>query len=112
PVAHASDDYVVFVHLLDGDGRLMTQHDGEPVGGFRSTTTWQIGETVEDKHGILIPQGTPSGEYRLVAGMYLPATGERLPATGEGGELGEDSVFLATIRVSGEETASDSDGNQ
>ena len=111
-VAHASDDYVVFVHLLDGDGRLIAQHDGEPVGGFRSITTWQMGETVEDKHGILIPQGTPSGEYRLVAGMYLPATGERLLATGAGSELGEDTIFLTTIRISGEETASDSDGTE
>jgi hypothetical protein len=104
-VAQASDDYVAFVHLLDGDGRVIAQHDGEPVGGFRSTTTWQVGEIVQDNHGLLIPQGTSPGEYRLVAGMYRPDTGERLLATGAGGGLGEDSVLLTTITVSGEETA-------
>jgi hypothetical protein len=104
-VAQASDDYVAFVHLLDGDGRVIAQHDGEPVGGFRSTTTWQVGEIVQDNHGLLIPQGTSPGEYRLVAGMYQPDTGERLLATGAGGGLGEDSVLLTTITVSGEETA-------
>jgi hypothetical protein len=65
---------------------------------------------VEDKHGILIPPGTPQGGYQLVAGMYLPSTGERLLATGEEGELVEDALFLATISVSNEETALDGDG--
>ncbi len=109
--AQAGDDYLAFVHLLDGDGRVIAQHDGEPVGGFRSTTTWQIGEILEDNHGLLIPQGTPPGEYRLVAGMYQPTTGERLLATGGGGGLGEDSVLLTTITVSSEETA-DGDGHE
>jgi 4-amino-4-deoxy-L-arabinose transferase-like glycosyltransferase len=110
-VAKAGDDYVAFVHLVDGDGRVIAQHDGEPVGGFQSTTTWQIGEMVEDNHGILIPPGTAPGEYQLVAGMYRPGSGERLLATGGGGSLGEDSVFLATITVSGEETAGN-DGHE
>jgi hypothetical protein len=110
-VAQPSDDYVAFVHLLDGDGRVIAQHDGEPVGGFRSTTTWQIGEIVQDNHGLLIPQGTSPGEYRLVAGMYRRDTGERLLATGAGGGLGEDSVLLTTITVSGEETAA-GDGHE
>jgi 4-amino-4-deoxy-L-arabinose transferase-like glycosyltransferase len=109
-LAQASDDYVVFVHLLDGNGQLIAQHDGEPVGGFRSTTTWRPGDTVEDKHGMLIPPGTPQGEYRLVAGMYLPSTGERLLATGDEGEPGQDTLFLATISVGNEETASDGEG--
>jgi len=106
-VGRPTDDYVVLVHLLDDEGRLMAQHDGRPVGGSRPTTSWQVGETVDDRHGLLIPPGTPPGEYRLVAGMYLSATGERLPVLDGQGEAGEDSVFLAMIQVVAPETASD-----
>ena len=106
-VRRPSEDYVVLVHLLDDEGRLMAQHDGRPVGGSRPTTSWQVGETVDDRHGLLIPPGTPPGEYGLVAGMYLPATGERLPVLEAQGETGEDSVFLTRIKVVAPETASD-----
>jgi len=106
-----SEDYVVLVHLLDDVGRLIAQHDGQPVGGSRPTTSWQVGATVDDRHGLLIPPGTPPGEYRLVAGMYLLATGERLPALEAQGETGEESVFLARIRVVAPEPASDGNEN-
>jgi hypothetical protein len=110
-VRRPSEDYVVLVHLLDDEGRLIAQHDGQPVGGSRSATSWQVGETVVDKHGLLIPPGIPPGGYRLVAGMYLPATGERLPVLEAQGETGEDSVFLARIRVVAPEPASDGGEN-
>jgi hypothetical protein len=109
-VHRPSDDYVVLVHLLDDVGRLIAQHDGQPVGGSRPTMSWQVGETVDDRHGLLIPPGIPPGEYRLVAGMYLSATGERLPVLDAQGEAGEDSVFLARIQVVAAETPSD--GNE
>jgi hypothetical protein len=109
-VVPATDDYVVFVHLLDGEGRLVSQHDGQPVGGFQPTTSWQVDETVADNHGLLIPRGTPPGEYQLVTGMYFPATGDRLQVLGQGSDSEQDSVFLAMIRIVAEETALD--GNE
>ena len=110
-VVPATGDYVVFVHLLDGEGRLVSQHDGQPVGGFKPTTSWQVDETVADNHGVLIPRGTPPGEYRLVAGMYCPATGDRLQVLGKGSDSEQDSVFLAMIRIVAEETALDGNEN-
>jgi hypothetical protein len=103
-VVPATDDYVVFVHLLDGEGRLVSQHDGQPVGGFKPTTSWQVDETVADNHGLLIPRGTPPGEYQLVTGMYFPATGDRLQVLGQGSDPEQDSVFLAMIRIVAKET--------
>jgi 4-amino-4-deoxy-L-arabinose transferase-like glycosyltransferase len=94
-----ADDYAVFVHLLDADGQVVAQHDGTPAGGFRPTTTWSPGETISDKHGLLIPQGTAPGEYWLVAGLYLPATGERLQVLDRAGGTGADSVVLGHIQV-------------
>jgi hypothetical protein len=109
-VAPATEDYVAFVHLLDGEGRLVAQHDGQPVGGFAPTTSWQVGETVVDNHGLLITSGTPQGEYQLVAGMYVPATGDRLRVLGQGSVTEQDSVFLGMLRIVGEGIASD--GNE
>ena len=94
-----AEDNVAFVHLLDDEGRLIAQRDGEPVGGSRPTSTWPADDVVSDNQGLLIPEGTPPGEYRLIAGMYLADTGERLPVLDERGQASGDAVFLHTIRV-------------
>ena len=62
--------YKVFLHLLDGAGNVVAQHDGEPAGGSRPTTGWAAGERVIDNHGVLLPPGLPSGSYTLRLGLY------------------------------------------
>jgi hypothetical protein len=97
---NASDDpvvsrYKVFVQLLDPDGRLAAQHDGEPQGDSSPTTTWQSGVQVDDRHALQIPEGAPSGEYTLIAGMYrLDAPNARLRL-----DQGADYVELACITL-------------
>jgi hypothetical protein len=71
-------DYTVFVHLVDENQRVWTQHDGQPVGGSRPTSSWQPGEDVTDNHGLAVPLDIPPGEYRLALGLYDPTTGDRL----------------------------------
>ena len=88
--------YKVFLQLLGAQDRLIAQRDSEPVGGNRPTVTWTPGEMVEDNYGILIPLATPPGTYRLIAGMYNPATGERLPV--RQGETTRDHIVLP-VRV-------------
>lgn len=70
--------YKVFIQLLDGANQVWAQRDAEPAGESRPTSTWQPGEVIEDRHGLLIPPGTPLGRYRLIAGLYDAATGVRL----------------------------------
>ena len=70
--------YKVFVHLLDPRGFVLAQHDGEPAGDTRPTTTWQPGEVISDTYGLLIPFGTPPGMYQIEVGLYDPDTGQRL----------------------------------
>ncbi len=62
--------YKVFLHLLNGDGKLVAQRDAEPVNFTRPTTSWSAGETVRDAHGLLIPGTLPRGDYTLVVGLY------------------------------------------
>lgn len=62
--------YKVFLQLLDGDGALAAQRDSEPAGGSSMTTSWEVGDTIVDSHGLLIPADLPAGDYRLIAGLY------------------------------------------
>jgi len=64
--------YRVFVHLLDADGNLIAQSDGEPANWTRPTTGWMAGEFISDTHTL-----NSVGETILI-GLYDPETGERL----------------------------------
>ncbi|OQA41633.1 MAG: hypothetical protein BWY52_02505 [Chloroflexi bacterium ADurb.Bin325] len=92
-------DYKVFVHLIDADGRLWAQHDGEPGFFFSPMTRWQAGEVADDTH-ILEWQGEPPpGRYQLWAGLYDPATGERLAVLGPDGQPAADQVLLMEFTI-------------
>jgi len=93
-------DYKVFVHLLDGEGKIVGQRDSEPVGGSRPISGWGIGEEISDNYGIMLPEELPSGEYQLAVGMYDPTSGERLPIYEMDGErLPGDQVLLGAVGV-------------
>ena len=74
-----NENYHVFVQLLDAEGRLVTQHDGQPLHGYLPTGDWSPDDVIPDRHRLPLPEDLPNGHYQLVAGMYLPATLERLP---------------------------------
>lgn len=97
--AATTEDYAVFVHLLDEKGHLAAQTDCAPVGGSRPTSGWAKDELVIDRHGLPLPEDLQPGRYELRVGMYLPTSGKRLPVAGtEGAALG-DSVSLGWVRI-------------
>ncbi len=87
----------VFVHLLDSSGRLVAQHDGEPVGWHSLTDTWHAGDCHTDRHGILLPPEVSPGDYVLQVGMYR-YSGERLQLVTEGAGV-EDAIHLGTVTI-------------
>ncbi len=91
-VSRAPTGYKVFVHLTDGDGTPVAQHDGVPASGQRPTTAWEPGQAVSDRHGVFLPPQVP-GRLHLWVGLYDPATGERLRLPD-----GADRVELGTVR--------------
>ncbi|MBN1812957.1 MAG: glycosyltransferase family 39 protein [Anaerolineae bacterium] len=97
--APISEPYKVTVQLLGDAGSLVAQHDGEPAGGFAPTTTWQPGQAVIDRHGILLPTDLTPGDYTLVVAVYHAATGERLPVTVAGESVG-DHLSLSSVDIS------------
>jgi hypothetical protein len=87
-------DYTVFLHLLDSEGQVVSQHDSPPQGGAYPTSTWDSGEVVIDEHTLRPPLDLTPGLYSLWVGLYLPASGERLATAG-----GADSVRLGSVRL-------------
>ncbi len=92
-LAETTTSYRVFVHLLNADGELVAQSDGEPAGWSRPTTGWAAGEYVADEHQIEMPAAADLTEIRVAVGMYDPASGERLPVALDG-ELMPDGRFI------------------
>jgi hypothetical protein len=73
------NSYQVFVHLLNANNEKLAQRDGQPVQWLRPTTTWQPGEKIIDRYGLLLPNDLPTGSYTIAVGLYDPVSGQRLP---------------------------------
>lgn len=106
-------DYVVFTQLLDANGALVAQRDMAPGGGSARTSAWEVwrppgtvGEApaasvsapesampailFTDRIGLQLPVDLAPGSYRLVLGLYEPATGTRLAPRAAGAAAGGD----------------------
>ncbi len=103
--APIAKNYKVFTHLIGmmnptTNSPVWAQMDSEPVGGSRPTTTWHVGETIDDRYGLLVPSNTPPGEYTLEVGMYDPATLTRVPVfDASGKQVADDRVLLDPVTV-------------
>lgn len=95
-LAGMSEDYTVFVQVLDAADQIVGQVDAWPVQGTRPTSTWRPGEIVVDPYIVQlnpdIPPVSPGDIYRLHVGLYLLATGQRLPVVDGAGNAVDDKV--------------------
>jgi hypothetical protein len=79
------EDYSIFIHLLDPEGKLLGQLDGVPYGGFYPLPNWLPGQTITDVRPL--PAIDLAQLDSIAIGIYDPATGDRLPATDDQGKL-------------------------
>ncbi|NJN99932.1 MAG: hypothetical protein HC875_40415 [Anaerolineales bacterium] len=86
-------DYTVFAQLLDRENNLAASFDRPPLHGAYPTSTWWPGQTIIDPRSIPL-QGASPGEYRLIVGLYDPATGQRLLTPS-----GADFVELTPVTI-------------
>ncbi len=82
PLKKIDKDYVIFLHLLDAQGRVVTQRDTAIRGYDYPTSRWQPGELAIDLADLFIPPEAPAGTYRLEMGVYDSQTMQRLPSAG------------------------------
>jgi len=90
-------DYDLFVQLLAPDGHLVQGMDGPPQFGARSTSRWEPGEMVVDRRAMVVPEGSPGGTYRVIAGFYDRAG--RQPVLDSAGQVSGTYVELGTVQV-------------
>ncbi len=95
---NSATDYSVFVHVLDSNGAMLTQQDGQPVQGFLPTSLWHKGQIIADTHTLTIPAGAALGEYPIQVGLYDLATGTRLPIRQGATTLG-DTIPLTRLVI-------------
>jgi hypothetical protein len=75
-----SADYVVFVHFIDDNGKMIGAADHSPP---TPTRDWKAGSTVEYSHTAFPPATSYRGDTKVVVGLYLPSSNERVPIAGE-----------------------------
>ncbi|MFQ5611359.1 MAG: ArnT family glycosyltransferase [Anaerolineae bacterium] len=95
-----SQNYKVFVHLVDGNEARIAQHDSEPQSGAAPTSSWQEGQVIVDEHPLTLAPDAPPGAYQLVVGLYEGDTGRRLQLLRDGRTPQQAvSVPLGRVRV-------------
>lgn len=87
-----TNDYTIFLHVLDANGNLIAQQDTAPLDGQYPTGHWHSGERVTTYHQLAIPPDA-QGPYTIYGGMYAWPSLERLPVT-VGGEIMPDGRAL------------------
>jgi hypothetical protein len=92
-------NYSVFAHVRGAGESLWGQYDSWPLDGAAPTSTWQVGEVVEDVRTITVKPETPPGVYDIEIGLY-DETGLRLQLVLPDGRLTDNFVYLAKMRVS------------
>jgi hypothetical protein len=94
------DNYIVFIHLLDGAGQYMTGSDAPPFGGTYDMLAWLPGDIIPDHRTLSLPPDLPSGEYSLQVGFYHPESGVRLAAVdNQGVTIPSQSIGLPSLIV-------------
>ena len=75
-----SNDYTLFLHVVDESGQRVTDADGPPLAGDWPTSAWVAGQAFADARRLSLPAGRAPGRYLLRLGFYEPASGVRLAA--------------------------------
>jgi hypothetical protein len=93
-----TDNYMVFVHLVDEHNQIISQNDSLPRAGAYPTQWWLPGLVIADTHLLQLPDNLPPGDYRLLVGLYQPEQMTRLLLTD-----GQDNLELFQIQAKGHE---------
>jgi hypothetical protein len=70
--------WLLFVQVLDAQDRQIANWTGAAGGDWYPTPAWQPGQRIWQDVPLDIAQDAPAGTYRVIAGLFDPASGERL----------------------------------
>ncbi len=100
PTETTGERLTVFVHLLDEQGVIVGQSDGEPADGKRPTSSWLPDEYITDHHTVRVRSDALLGNAVLAVGLYDAATGQRVAWIDGDGQVTGDALRLPTpVRI-------------
>lgn len=89
-------DYLLFVHLIDEAGTMVTQRDTHPGAGKFPASQWRQGDRFVDTISLTLPETAYPAAATLFVGLYVP-DGYRLGVRdGQGQGLG-DAYAVAQV---------------
>jgi hypothetical protein len=89
-----TEDYTVFVHVLDTDRQQLFGDDHRPP---TPTREWKPGSTIEYNRTMFVPKFPYVGDAQIEVGLYSRKTGERVPVAGE--TTGDRAVRVASFAI-------------
>jgi hypothetical protein len=89
-----TQDYTIFVHVLDKQGNLLSQADGVPYNGLYPLANWPAHQLIEDSR--LLDLSGQAGT--LAIGIYEPGTGRRLPTLDAQGNSLANNSYIFPVR--------------
>ncbi|MCB0212024.1 MAG: hypothetical protein KDJ52_21965 [Anaerolineae bacterium] len=98
-LAPVSEDYNLFIHLLDADGNVIGQADAPPTQDTYPTHWWAPGEIIADSHTL---PDTP-GAVRVRIGFYSLSSQQRLPLIESTLPTQDNGLDIALIPNRGQE---------
>ncbi|HET6983901.1 MAG TPA: hypothetical protein VFI53_17295 [Myxococcaceae bacterium] len=96
-----TDDWQVFVHVEDAEGRGERLNADHPLR--EPTSTWKPGQLVQDEFALILPAGWRSRAVNIFVGMWLPGTNARMKVKNPESVRtdGNDRVLLVQLPVAG-----------
>ncbi len=93
--ADVTQDYTIFIHVLDENGNLIAQSDATPAQGSSPTHIWQNGDIIHDSHQLTLDAAE---NINILVGAYDSNTQIRLPVTQNGRPL-PDNVWRSNLSI-------------
>jgi 4-amino-4-deoxy-L-arabinose transferase-like glycosyltransferase len=88
-----TENYRVYLKLVDGDGQVWRENDSNPIFGLFLTSQWGEGVILRDRHGLEVPPNAPPGVYYLGLDLFDPKLGKGLKPVVDG------DLLLGPIRI-------------
>jgi hypothetical protein len=89
------EDYILFFHLLDANGKVVAQSDSPTLIGYWTTAALIPSVPLGAERVIDLPDDLRAGEYQLMVGMYSYDSLERLSAHDSQGNTLPDGLIEA-----------------
>lgn len=94
-----TDDWQVFVHVEDAEGRGERLNADHPLRV--PTSTWKAGDLVQDEFALTLPPGWKARAVNVFVGLWLPSTNARMKVKNPEAVRtdGNDRVLLVQLPV-------------